>query len=177
MYHTDSTVLVLIDIQEKLAPAMHESLFTIQNLQKIVNGAKILQIPMLVTEQVNLGSTITDIAEHLAGIEPIKKRSFSCCREEDFIKALSALNRRQVLITGIECHICVYQTAVDLVSLGYDVQVVADCVSSRTASNQSIGLKRMESEGVKITSTEMALFELLKVAQGDKIRQISRLVK
>ena len=177
MFNIDSTMLIVIDLQEKLAHAMHESSFIIENLQKLIQGAQFLQVPVRLTEQVNLGPTIATIAEHLTGTEPFQKRSFNCCGEEGFLRELEKLHRNQVLIAGIECHICVHQTAVDLVQRGYEVQVVADCVSSRTAMNRSIGLDRMQSEGVTISSTEMALFELLKVAEGEGIRHISRLVK
>lgn len=177
MCTTDTTVLIVIDLQEKLVHAMHNGAFVIENLQKLIEGTGILGIPLIATEQINLGPTISDIADHFRGITPIQKRSFSCCGEAAFMQALQRDNRRQALIAGIECHICVYQTAVDLVRLGYEVQVVADCVSSRTEMNRAIGLARMQSEGVRISSTEMALFELLKVAQGEGIRQISRLVK
>ncbi len=91
--------------------------------------------------------------------------------------AFNDLNRSQLLITGIEAHICVYQTTLDLLSLGSEIQVVADAVSSRTAANRQIGLKRMQEAGAVLTSTEMALFELLKVGEGDKFREILKIVK
>jgi len=177
MFTTDTTVLIVIDLQEKLVHAMHNGSFVVENLQKLIEGTGILGIPLIATEQINLGPTISSIADRFREITPIQKRSFSCCGEKDFMGALEPINRRQVLIAGIECHVCVYQTAVDLVHLGYEVQIVADCTSSRTEVNRAIGLDRMQAEGVQLTSTEMALFELLKVAHGERIRQISRLVK
>jgi nicotinamidase-related amidase len=113
----------------------------------------------------------------LPDIKPITKFSFSCCGEEAFPPQMKALGRKQVLLTGIETHVCVYQTAVDLASNGYEVQVVADCVSSRTTFNRDIGLDRMRACGAGITSVETALFELLKVARGDKFKEISRIIK
>ncbi|HET56849.1 MAG TPA: hydrolase [Deltaproteobacteria bacterium] len=177
MLDTDSTLLVIIDVQEKLASAMHDSSALITNLQKMIRGALLLGIPIIATEQVNLGSTVPDVAGIMDGVRPIEKRSFSCCGEKQFMNALEKAGRRQVMIAGIECHICVYQTAVDLAARGYEVQVLADCVSSRTSMNRSIGLERMNSEGVRSTSAEMSLFELLKVAEGDAIRALSRIVK
>ena len=177
MLRTDATLLLIIDVQEKLARAMHDSDFIVSNLTKMIHGAKLLHIPLILTEQVNLGPTIPDLADIVDDRPAIEKRSFSCCGENSFMETLAELNRKQVLIGGIECHICVYQTAMDLAAAGHDVQILADCVSSRTAMNRSIGLDRMAAEGIKLTSTEMALFELLKVADGENIRALSRLVK
>lgn len=177
MLSTHSTLLIIIDVQEKLASAMHDSTTLIANLQKMIRGALLLGIPIIATEQVNLGSTVTDVAGIMDGVRPIEKRSFSCCGEKQFMDALEKAGRHQIVIGGIECHICVYQTAVDLAARGYEVQVLADCVSSRTAMNRSIGLDRMNSEGVRSTSAEMALFELLRVAEGNSIRALSRIVK
>jgi nicotinamidase-related amidase len=103
--------------------------------------------------------------------------SFSCCQNDRFASALKALNRKQVLIAGIEAHICVYQTAVDLVGLGYEVQVVADAVSSRQIENKEIGLQKMKAFGISLTSVETALFELLKVAEGEQFKKIIKIVK
>jgi nicotinamidase-related amidase len=103
--------------------------------------------------------------------------SFSSCRNDRFLQALNALNRKQVLIAGIETHVCVYQTAAELVDIGYDVQVVTDAVSSRNMENKEIGLQRMRDSGVSLTSVETALFELLKVAEGEQFREILKIVK
>ena len=103
--------------------------------------------------------------------------SFSSCRNDRFVQALKALNRKQVLIAGIEAHVCVYQTAAELVDLGYEVQVVVDAVSSRNMENKEIGLQRMRDSGVSLTSVETALFELLKVAEGEQFKEILKIVK
>ena len=110
-------------------------------------------------------------------IQPISKMSFSSCRSGPFVQALKALSRGQVLIAGIETHVCVYQTAVDLVDLGYEAQVVTDAVSSRTPENKKIGLRKMSDAGVGLTSVETVLFELLKVAEGESFKEIIRIVK
>jgi len=138
-----------------------------------------LGIPILWTEQnpEGLGPTIPEVANLLSGIKSVSKLSFSCCGNERFMEALRALNRNQVLLAGIEAHVCIYQTAVDLVNLGYEVQVVVDAVSSRTKENKLIGLERIREVGVSLTSTESVLFELLKVAKGSKFREILKVVK
>ena len=133
----------------------------------------------MVTEQYpqGLGATIPEIAQLLPDIRPLPKVSFSCCGDAAFLQEFKKLNRKQVLIAGIESHVCVYQTAADLIAAGYEVYAVSDAISSRTEQNRNIGLKMMTQLGAKITSTEAALFELLKVAKGDKFKAISQIVR
>jgi len=175
----ENTVLIVVDVQEKLAHAMSEKRVLLENLEKIIKGAQILGIPILLTEQnpEELGPTIPEIARLLPNIQPVRKLSFSCCGSNRFMQALKALRRKQVLITGIEIHVCVYQTAVDLLNLEYEVQVVADAVSSRTVENRQIGLAKIRDAGAALTSIETALFELLKVAEGAKFKEILKIVK
>jgi nicotinamidase-related amidase len=139
----------------------------------------VLEIPILLTEQYpkGLGPTLPEIKELLPDVKPIEKVSFNCCDEEVFCQALEALKRKQVLIAGIEAHICVYQTAMALFRAGYEVQVVGDSVASREPENKLVCLLKMGAAGVSPTTVEMALFELLKVAKGDKFKQISNIVK
>ena len=176
---TDNTVLVLIDFQERLFSVMHDKEKLLRNVLKLIEGAKVLEIPIILTEQYprGLGPTLPEIRELLPDIKPIEKVCFNCCDEGTFHKALEALKRKQVLIAGIEAHICVYQTAMALFREGYEVQVVSDCVSSRDPDNKLVSLTRMGAVGISPTSMEMALFELLKVASGDKFKQISNIVK
>jgi nicotinamidase-related amidase len=179
MLSVDSTILVVIDVQEKLLRVMHEKEKLVENLQKLIKGVLALSIPIIMTEQnpAGLGATVPEIAQLAAGIKPVPKFCFSCLGEAGFKQELDRLNRKQVLLAGIETHICVCQTAVELVNADYEVQVVADCVSSRTPSNSEIGLQRACQAGASITSVETALFELLKVAKGDIFKEISRIVK
>jgi nicotinamidase-related amidase len=180
MLNVDNTALLVVDVQGKLAQLMYQKDNLFANLEKIIKGAQVLEIPIIWTEQVpeKLGQTTPAIAELLVkSAEPISKASFSCCGIEPFMTELQALQRRQILITGIETHICVYQTAIDLLDMGFEVQIVADAVSSRTAENRQIGLERLNETGATITSTEMTLFELLRIAEGDKFRQITKIVK
>jgi len=175
----ENTVLLVVDVQGRLAHLMCEKEALFESVQKIIKGMQILDIPILWTEQnpEGLGATIPEIAHLLSNIQPIPKLSFSCCGNERFMQALKAMNCKQVLITGIEAHICVYQTAVDLINLGYEVQVVADAVSSRTFENKGIGLEKMKDGGASLTSTETALFELLKIAEGPKFKEIIKIVR
>ena len=179
MLTTDKTVLVVIDIQARLFRVMTDKEILLQNVLKLVRGIQVFDIPIVLTEQypVGLGPTLTEITQLLPDIKPIEKVSFSCCDEECFQQELESLKRQQVLLAGIEAHICVYQTAMALLSQGYEVQVVVDCITSRDLENKEVCLTRLNSAGVSLTTTEMALFELLKVGKGDQFMQISRIIK
>jgi len=179
MLTINSTVLLIIDVQGKLAHLMFERESLFENLKKLIKGAKILEIPILWTEQCpqKIGPTIPQVSQLLTGVQPIPKINFSCCDNERFMQELEALNRKQILITGIEAHICIYQTTVDLVNLEYEVQIVADAVSSRKAEDKKIVIENIKNIGASLTSTEMALFELLRVAEGPKFKEILNIVK
>lgn len=179
MLNKEDTLFVLVDVQGKLAKMVYESEQLIGNLKTLIQGLKIMGIPVVWLEQYpeGLGATNEELTEHLAGMEPIRKITFNACKNPSFLKAVEETGRRQVLIGGIETHICVYQTAMGLQSLGQKVHVVADAVSSRTLSNKEIGLERMKSAGMAITSVEMALYELLQIAKGEEFKQILKLIK
>jgi nicotinamidase-related amidase len=180
MLTLNNTALVVIDVQGKLAQLMSQKETLFENLQKIIRGAQVLELPIIWNEQLpeKLGPTTPEIAQLLTHTtQPIAKSSFSCCGNPPFMSALKATQRKQILLTGIEGHVCVYQTCLDLLNLGYEVQVVTDAVSSRTAENRQIGLERMKEAGATLTSTEMALFELLRVAEGPQFKEITKIVK
>jgi nicotinamidase-related amidase len=179
MFNISDTALVIIDIQEKLVAVMDQKEKLLENILKLIRGINVLEIPILVTEQYpkGLGPTSKEISTLISEVKPIIKMTFNCCDTPMFLQTLVKLNRKQLLITGIESHVCVYQTTVGLIELGYDVEVVTDCVSSRTPENVNLALRRLESEGAKLTGTEMILFELLKIAEGDRFKEISKIVK
>jgi len=179
MLSPENAVLVVVDVQVKLSRAMHEKEALISNTVKVVQGAKILGLPVIRTEQnpKGLGETVPEVAELLSDVPPVTKLSFSCWGEPNFMEQLSALKRKQALVLGIESHVCVYQTVADLLKAGYEVQVIADAVSSRTPENKAIGLERCKELGASITSAETALFELLKKAEGDRFKQMLKVVK
>jgi len=180
MLQLNNTILIVIDVQGKLAQLMYEKETMFTNLKRMIQGAQVLDLPILWTEQLpdKLGATTPEVADLLQPItEPIVKVSFSCLGCEPFVEQLAKLGRRQVLLTGMETHICVYQTARDLLAQGYEVQVVTDAVSSRLADNKALGLSRMQDAGATMTSVEMALFELLQRAEGEQFRTITRIVK
>ena len=179
MITTEDTALVLVDVQGKLAQAMHNKEILFENLKRLVQGVQILGVPVLWAEQNpdGLGPTLPEIVALLPNQKPVSKLSFSCCGNEKFMKELKASGRKNMLVVGIETHVCVYQTAADLIGLQYDVQIVADAVASRTPENKQIGLEKCKDAGAGLTSTETVLFELLKEAKGERFKQIIQLVK
>jgi nicotinamidase-related amidase len=179
MLEIQDCCLAVVDVQGKLAQLMAEKDSLFKNLGILIQGAKILELPILWCQQAPeaLGPTVPEIAELLTGIEPMDKASFSCCGDERFTAELNALGREQILLCGIETHVCIYQTAMDLMEGGLDVTIVADAVSSRTAQNREIALTRLAAEGAGISSTEMVLFELLRTARHPQFRPVAQLVK
>lgn len=179
MLRLENTLLLLVDVQGKLAHSMHDREALFANLQRLIRGVQALELPILWMEQYpqGLGPTVPEISSLLEGYRPIAKTSFSCCGSEAFLQALAATGRWQVLLAGIETHVCIYQTTADLLARGYHVEVVADAVSSRTAQNREIGLQRVRAVGAALTSVEMALFELQRVAEGPRFKELLRIVR
>jgi nicotinamidase-related amidase len=178
----DRTVLVVIDIQEKLFPAMPAEPLkrSISNACTLIEGCKIFNIPILATEQYpkGLGPTTPEVRRALGDILPIQKMTFSCCREPDFRRAINALGgKKDVILCGIETHVCVLQTALDLLQDDHHVFVAADAVCSRTKLNWQTGLDLMRHAGVTIGTAEIFLFQLLRESGTERFKQISRLVK
>jgi nicotinamidase-related amidase len=177
-----STALVIIDVQERLMPVIDRRELVEVNITRLVSGAHLLGVPILVTEQYvkGLGATVSPVKEALenaGGYRPIEKDCFSACGCTPFRNELEMLNRRQIVVAGIETHVCVYQTVSDLLADGYDVTIIADAVSSRSRENREIALHRVVSEGARLSSTEMTLFELLGMSGTDEFRAISKLIR
>lgn len=179
MFTAVNTALLVIDIQEKLFRVIHEKETLLDNMLKLVRGLKVLGVPVLLTEQnpKGLGPTLPEITALLPEVQPCIKFDFSCFREPAFRERLESLGRKQLLLTGIETHICVYQTALELAGAGYQVRTVTDCVSSRTPANRDTALLRMALEGIMPATTEMILFELLGTARHENFREISSIVR
>ncbi|WP_163372465.1 hydrolase [Endozoicomonas acroporae] len=179
MLNLDTTVLVVVDVQSKLATLMHEHESLFDNIVTMVKGARLLNMPILWLEQVpeKLGGTIPELADELSDFSPVRKTSFSACGEPAFMSALEQTGSRQVLLAGIETHICVYQTAMDLLAGGYEVEVLVDAVSSRTLQSKEVALDKMSALGADLTTVEMALFELMKSADAPQFRDVARLIK
>ncbi|WP_285396335.1 isochorismatase family protein [Lysinibacillus sp. fls2-241-R2A-57] len=178
MFTIEEACLVVVDVQGKLATIVDESEAVVENVAKLVQAMKVLEVPILWLEQnpSRLGGTPLNIAQHLQG-QAIAKMAFSACQEQEFVAALKASGRTQFIVTGIETHICVYQTARHLKEQGLEVEVVVDAVSSRTKANKEIGLEKMKALGILATSTEMILYELLQRADHPHFKTVLQLVK
>jgi nicotinamidase-related amidase len=171
--------LAVIDIQERLLPAIFEGDRVVQNTVRLIKGARILGVPVLVTEQYKkgLGATTAAIAAQIEGLAQMEKIAFSACGAAGFNQALKAKKISDVILCGIEAHVCVSQTCLDLLDKGFRVFVVVDAMSSRTTDNHFIAVERMRDAGGVVVSTEMVLFELLEKAGTDEFKQILTLVK
>lgn len=179
MLKAENTALVLVDVQGKLARIMHKSDVLIQNVERLIQGAQLLNIPIIWMEQYpeGLGPTADEVKQHLTNQTPIAKKVFSATQSDGFQKEAVEAGRDTFLLAGIEAHICVYQTARDLLADGKNVEVVVDAVSSRTAENKHIAVEKMQALGAAITSVEMALFECLQSAEHPQFKAISKLIK
>ena len=173
------TLLLVIDIQGKLATSVAQPDRLVRNVSKLIRACKLLGVPVICTEQYpkGLGHTVDELKELIGDEAPYEKLSFSCCGNEDFMKRLRALGRNDILVVGMETHVCVYQTCVELLEFGYNVHLVTDAVSSRSEENRAVGIRCIERAGASPTSTEMAIFELLRVAEGDTFKAISKIIK
>lgn len=174
-----SSAALLIDIQEKLFPHMDQNEELLRKCTILIEGLKILGVPLVVTEQYpkGLGRTIKDISSLVEPVPAIEKIAFSCCDEPSVMQHAVIQTHRTIIICGIEAHVCVLQTVIDLHEAGYTAVVVEDCISSRHPGDKGIALERMRAEGAVITSCESILFELARVAGTDQFKAISRLVK
>jgi hypothetical protein len=179
MLNSEQAVLVMVDFQARLAEIVDRQALVLPNALKMVRGCQVLGVPILPTLQVpeKLGPMPPELADALGDIAPIPKALFSALREPGFLLALRQTGRTQVILAGIEAHVCVLQTGLDLLDAGYNVHVLSDGVFSRTAENQSLALGRLHDAGATISSVEMALFEMIRTSAHPHFRTISKLIK
>ncbi|HEY3326349.1 MAG TPA: hydrolase [Novimethylophilus sp.] len=172
--------LVIVDVQERLCSSMEQQALgiTIRNCTILLQAAKLLAVPALYTEQYSkgLGATLPELAQWLQPATPVEKTSFSCCEESDFCVRLDD-TRPQVVLAGMESHICILQTALQLQEMGRCVFVPEDAVLSRNPASKANAMHRLRQAGIIVTNTESVVFEWLRVAEGDAFRQISRLIR
>ncbi|MEW6720964.1 MAG: hydrolase [Thermodesulfobacteriota bacterium] len=179
----EDAALVVIDVQERLVPAIDKELYerSRKNIVVAIEAAGVLGVPILLTEQYpkGLGRTVPQILQALEGRphELVEKTTFSCARDEGFLSVLAKTGRRQVILAGMETHVCVYQTALDLLNAGYEVFVLDDGVSSRYPHNHRSGIEAMRDAGVRLVPMETAVFQLLKVAATPEFKKISSLLR
>jgi nicotinamidase-related amidase len=175
----ENTIGLVIDIQERLYPAMFNKEEFLKSSQIFIEGLGILGIPVIATQQYTkgLGETLGEIKSIIPGFNPIEKTSFSCCDEPLFEEKVNSSGAKNILVCGIEAHVCVLQTAVGLKGKGFNPVVVADCISSRTRQNVELSFERFRHEGILMASYESILFELLRSAGSPEFKAISKLVK
>ena len=176
LLNKEDCILIVIDMQKRLVPVISQAGKAIENVIRLVKLAKILQLPIVLTEQQNLGETVDEIKSEIKEIQPISKITFSSFGLKEFDSHIRQFNRQTLILTGIESHICVTQTALDAPA-EYSIQVVSDAVASRAPHNWKIALDRMQRGGATITSTEMLMYELLRKAGTDEFRAALPLVK
>jgi nicotinamidase-related amidase len=179
----ENAVLVVVDVQERLVPAIDKELYSrsLKNFKIAIEAAGTLGLPIVLTEQYprGLGHTVPDVLKALEGkkFERIEKVAFSCGRDELFLSAIAKTVRRQVILIGMEAHVCVYQTSVDLINAGYEVFVLDDAVSSRSLHNYRSGIAALRDAGAVVVSTETAVFQMMKVAGTPEFKKISSLLR
>jgi len=175
----ERSVLVVVDVQERLAPAVHAADRVIRNVGILLDSAKRLAIPVLASEQYprGLGVTVPAVRERLSDDAVVEKIHFSSTGEPGFMQRLDAFGRDQIVLTGMEAHVCVLQTALGLRAMGRKVYIVADATSSRTPGNAELGIERMRENGVEIVTTEMVVFEWLQRAGTPEFKALSALIK
>jgi nicotinamidase-related amidase len=175
----EASCLLVVDVQERLLPAMHDPEAVLRHCRILMQAARALDIPVLVTEQYpkGLGPTVSELASLAPQGAVIAKLHFSSPAAPDFRRRFDSLGRSQAVIAGLEAHVCVLQTALGLKDAGRDPFVVADATSSRTTANRDRAIARLAANGVEVVTTEMVVFEWLGQAGTDRFRELSRLVR
>jgi nicotinamidase-related amidase len=175
----NNSILVIVDIQERLVPAMDQKEKVYASCLHLIEAAKLLNVPIVITEQYpkGLGATVNEIREVLPAYEPLEKITFDCCRGDGFLEKIASLSRQQIILTGMETHVCVLQTCLSLLQEGYEVHLVSDAVCSRKKHDYVTAKEMMRDAGSVITCTETVLFQLLEKAGTPEFKAISKRIK
>lgn len=178
---TDQSVLLVIDVQDRLVKALDQQVLgqLLRNASILIDSAAELDIPIMVTEQYTkgLGETMSELLEKTGSAPRFEKMSFSCCGSQEFVDKLRATGRRQIVVVGMEAHVCVLQTALELLDAGYTVHLVQDAVMSRSKQNWKAAKGIVQQAGGVLTCTESVMFQWLKVAGTESFRKLSKLIK
>jgi len=171
--------LLIVDVQERFAPVINDMDAIVENIVRLIRGCKILDIPVFYTEQYpkGLGRTVKEVLQYLADVEPVEKLRFSTCCESALMKPLKTKAIQQIILAGIETHVCMLQSSLDFTEAGFQVHVGKDATGSRKPADRDTALQRMVQQGVTVTTTEAALFELTEFAGTDEFKQIAALVR
>lgn len=175
----EESIAMIVDYQEKLMPSIHNHEQVIAKIAQLLTGLKTVGCPVIFTQQYTkgLGMTVPELVETQEEFHYLEKVTYSCLDTEEIKEELRKQNKKTVILAGVEAHICVMQTARDLIDQGYQVCIVTDCISSRTEENRQVGIERMKQEGAYVTSVESVLFELLVKAGTPEFKTISKLIK
>ncbi len=172
----EDVAVVIVDIQERLLPVIANKDTLLSNVIKLVRFAKLLGVPIIASEQIKLGPTVSEIRNELPNLETVTKAEFDALKNAQFAECLDVLNKKSLIVVGIETHICVTQTVLHALPR-YTVHVLGDAVGSRSMENWQVGIERMRQAGAVISSTEMAMYEVLEKAGTDEFRAVLELVK
>jgi nicotinamidase-related amidase len=170
-------LLLVVDVQDRLIETIAEHETTVENLKALLNAAQLLAVPILATQQEKLGDIVPELQLLLGGSPKFRKLSFSCCGDAAFLKKLRQLRRRTIIVCGIETHVCVVQTVLDLLQLHYRVMVVKDATSSHALIDRDTAIERMQDSGAIITTSEALIYELTEKAGTEEFRRILEIVK
>lgn len=172
-------VLLVVDVQERFRPHIAGWAPMVAHVDALIRGCRVLAVPVIVTEQYpqGLGATIPELAEALTGVDPIEKRAFSSLGAPETVAQLDQYGRDQVVVCGIEAHVCVQQSVADILHSGRQAHVALDAIASRTASSREIGVRRMRAAGMVPSGVELALFEMLETADHPAFKEVSGLVR
>jgi len=173
------TALLIVDVQQRINSVVMDGRGVVQNIVKLIEGCKVFDIPIFITEQYpkGLGPTEPALIEALEGQTPLQKMTFSCCGSQDFVEHLMSHNTKQLIVTGIEAHVCVLQTALDLLAQNFQVHIPKDAVSSRKELDYKTALDQMSQAGAILTTVETVLFEILEEAGTPEFKKVSKLIK
>jgi len=173
----DECILLIVDVQEKLIGTVVDKQSLLENLITLGKVSQKFQIPILVSEQEKLGRTVPELREAVMNQFTFMKLAFSCCQNEQFMRRLDELGRKTIIICGIEAHICVEQTVLDLIERGYNVHLIIDAVSSYSAIDRETSVERMRDAGAVITTTEAVIYEIMEKAGTTEFTEILQIVK
>ena len=175
----DNTGVVLLDVQEKLMPVMERKERVTENILRLLHLSKLYDLPVVLTEQYPkwLGSTLSELKEALSSYDPIEKLCFNCCDDDTFNTRLGSEDLTNIILMGVESHICIFMTCISLLEKGYKIHVPQDAVDSRTDENWRIGLELMRGAGARITSTENIVYQILKKAGTKEFKEMLKRIK
>jgi nicotinamidase-related amidase len=173
----DDCVLLVIDVQDRLIDTIYQSNELVRNIEAMIQTAQILNVPILVTEQEKLGVTIADLEKSLTNIPKVRKLTFSGCGNSEFIKNLENSGKKTVVVCGIEAHICVLQTTLDLLDRGYKIVIPVDAVSAYATTDKDIAMNRMREAGAETATVESLIYEWIEKAGTDEFRKVLQIVK